>query len=134
MWNRPTYEKSPLSGPDSGSPHMVASSRTTTDHQAYESSNTLHTSVPSKSKENLDSLNHPSSLNALNISVANDIKIFDHVDNQQTPGTATLLLPSPTLPREPNQHLLHITPLKISVKKATKYRGLSKSLGIKVCS
>ena len=57
---------------------------------------------------------------------------FDRLHNTQTSSANTVLLPSPTLPRESNQQMLQNTPLKISVKKASKYLGLSKSLGIKV--
>ena len=135
VWNRPTYEKSPLSGPDYESPHLLEISRTSLDHQKYESSNLIQSIALSRSKDNGNSSYHNSPLNTTNKSTANDISISDHVDNQQPFGTASLLLPPQPLLKESNEHLLRVTPLKISVKKATKYLGLSKSHGIKVgCS
>ena len=66
------------------------------------------------------------------IDVNNGLQQSNTHDNRQTSSANTVLLPSPTLPRESNQQMLQNTPLKISVKKASKYLGLSKSLGIKV--
>ena len=66
------------------------------------------------------------------IDLNNGLQQSDRLDNTQTSSANTVLLPSPTLPRESNLQMLQNTPLKISVKKASKYLGLSKSLGIKV--
>ena len=74
----------------------------------------------------------PAPPNVLNISKCNEVETSDHTDNRLTPAATTLLLPSPPYPKDINDQLSHSTPLKISVKKATKYLGLSKSLGIKV--
>ena len=73
-----------------------------------------------------------SPLSIMSVQKSYDEKPSDYLDNRQTPAAATVLLPSPTLPRDLNHQIIQNTPLKITVKKATKYLGLSKSLGIKV--
>ena len=83
-------------------------------------------------KNSASALNHQATPNVLNLLVSNEGGTSDLLDNRQTPGSATELLPSPTLPRDSNDNSVFATPLKIFVKKATKYLGLSKSLGIKV--
>ena len=85
------------------------------------------------SRENGSSMKNANQLtHSQNVKTHQDAKRTDQFDNRLTPAAANVLLPSPTLPRDFNQQILQNTPLKISVKKATKYLGLSKSLGIKV--
>ena len=83
--------------------------------------------------ENLDAPCRPAPPNILNVSKCDETKALDRIDNRLTPPATTQLLPSPPYPKDWNDQLSYTTPLKISVKKATKYLGLSKSLGIKVC-
>ena len=125
VWNRPTYEKSPISGSDSASPQ-------TSEYQQYQASNVFQSMT--QNAETIGASYRPIPPNSINISTCSETRSSDLTDNRQTPAASRQLLPSPTYPKDLNNELLYSTPLKISVRKATKYLGLSKSLGIKVFS
>lgn len=118
VWNRPTYETNSLLNTDSVS-------LMPTGFQKYDPS----WISPTASQECVNKEISSSSSMDLNCGSQQS----DRLHNTQTSSANTVLLPSPTLPRESNQQMLQNTPLKISVKKASKYLGLSKSLGIKRC-
>ena len=117
VWNRPTYETNSLLNSDSVS-------RMPTGFQKYDPSWISPTAPPECVNKEISS--------SSSIDPNNGLQQSDRLDNTQTSSANTVLLPSPTLPRESNLQMLQNTPLKISVKKASKYLGLSKSLGIKV--
>ena len=131
VWNRPTYETNQLSCSDSTSRHPVEYQKCDAgwDRPIALSERIISKEIPSSS----------STCTQLPRSIISDPKPYDgkpsdYLNDRQTPAAATVLLPSPTLPRDLNHQITQNTPLKITVKKATKYLGLSKSLGIKVTS
>ena len=128
VWNRPTYEKTSIPYPESV-PHnrMELQLNDNSQINANASSESINSRENCISMSNANQLTH-----SQNVKTHQDAKRSDQFDNRLTPAAANVLLPSPTLPRDFNQQILQNTPLKISVKKATKYLGLSKSLGIKV--
>ena len=104
-------------------------------YKRFESDNIIQSAITLKSEEN-----RTNSYAALKASVPlkflnplpNQEERHDCLDNRQTLGLSTVSLPSPTLTKHLGDQLLLACPLKIMVKNATKYLGLSKSLGIKV--
>ena len=130
VWNRPAYERNANNG------------ATLTNVPGYlnnaSSNSILDSTKQSLATMNLDSAtslesNSGNPAHSLNLPLQNDITVSDKTDNKGASVTPNIQLPSPTLPKYAQDQSLATTPLKISVKKATKYLGLSRALGIRRC-
>ena len=92
-------------------------SRTSIGIQKYDPSWICPSTPTENINKEISSSNNENNSN-LSINNLNNIatKQLETLDNRQA-KSSTMLLPSQTLPRDSNQHMLQNTPLKISVKK-----------------